>query len=110
MNRMRFALLVALFTAVSNGQQQKRDLTVKDVEPPKAPRAAIAPPRSYALIVGVGQYQNLTPQQNLQFSERDADSIYSILISPEGGNFRAENVHRTSFQRGPHAIPAEVTI
>ena len=30
----------------------------------------------------------------LQFPEQDAESIYSVLISPEGGNFRAENVHR----------------
>jgi tetratricopeptide (TPR) repeat protein len=93
---MRLAVLLALFSAVSSGQQQpqKRDLTVKDVEPPKAPRTAVSPPRSYALIVGIAKYQNLSPEQNLQFSERDADSVYSILISPEGGNFRAENVHR----------------
>jgi hypothetical protein len=43
MNRMRLAVLLALFSAVSSGQQQpqKRDLTVKDVEPPKAPRTAV---------------------------------------------------------------------
>jgi tetratricopeptide (TPR) repeat protein len=46
------------------------------------------------LIVGVANYKNLPAKSQLEFSERDADSIYSILINPEGGNFRAENVHR----------------
>ena len=32
------------------------------------------------------------PKQ-LRFAERDAQSIYTILISPEGGSFKAENVH-----------------
>src|SRR4051794_3601461 len=95
-NRMRLIFWIALFASAVYGQQQqqKRDLTVKDVEPPKAPSRTVAPPRSYALIVGIGKYQNLSEQEALQFSERDADSVYSILISPEGGNFRAENVHR----------------
>jgi len=30
----------------------------------------------------------------LQYSANDADAIYSILISPEGGNFRTENVRK----------------
>jgi tetratricopeptide (TPR) repeat protein len=42
----------------------------------------------------VAGYKNLPASAQLEYSERDADSIYSILISPEGGNFRAENVHR----------------
>lgn len=75
-----------------NGVASRRDLTVKSME--RAPVAPPTIPRSYALVVGVAKYQNLGANQNLQFSERDAESIYSILISPEGGNFRAENVHR----------------
>ena len=30
----------------------------------------------------------------MRFTERDAEKIYSILISPAGGNFKAENVHK----------------
>jgi tetratricopeptide (TPR) repeat protein len=70
----------------------RRDLTVKSMETRPASPPTI--PRSYALVVGIAKYQNLSAAQNLQYSERDAESIYSILISPEGGNFRAENVHR----------------
>src|SRR4051812_33691229 len=48
-------------------------------------------PRGYALVIGVSKYQRLADAQQLLFAERDAESIYSVLISPEGGNFRAEN-------------------
>jgi tetratricopeptide (TPR) repeat protein len=51
-------------------------------------------PRGYALIIGIADYKNLPAKSQLEFSERDAESIYSILINPEGGSFRAENVHR----------------
>jgi tetratricopeptide (TPR) repeat protein len=49
-------------------------------------------PRGYALVVGVAEYPNLPPEKALHFTERDAESIYQILISPQGGNFRAQNV------------------
>jgi tetratricopeptide (TPR) repeat protein len=110
MNSMRCTILVALLTALAQAQpqappKQQRDLTVKDTAaPPKAPRN-LTPPRSYALIIGVGKYQNLLESENLLFSERDAESVYSILISPEGGNFRAENIHRLI---GPRATLANV--
>jgi tetratricopeptide (TPR) repeat protein len=51
-------------------------------------------PRSYALVIGIAKYRNLTREQQLEYSERDAEAIYSTLISPEGGNFKAENVHK----------------
>jgi uncharacterized caspase-like protein/tetratricopeptide (TPR) repeat protein len=81
--------------------QRQRDLKIeKDAPapvsapaPPSAP-AAVTIPRSYALVIGIAAYPNLPAKSQLQYSERDAESIYSILISPEGGNFRAENVHR----------------
>ena len=49
-------------------------------------------PRSYALVVGVSRYQKLPEKSWLHFAERDAEAIFRILISPEGGNFRTENV------------------
>jgi hypothetical protein len=66
---------------------------------------AVAIPRSYALVIGIAGYKNLAAKDQLQFAERDAESIYSILISPEGGNFHAENVHRLV---GPRATLADV--
>lgn len=89
---------VALFAPVVAAQQTKpqnkeRDLRLEKDAVPGQPKA-VGIPRSYALVVGISNYQNLAAAQQLQFPERDAEAIYSILISTEGGNFRAENVHK----------------
>ncbi|MBV8818439.1 MAG: caspase family protein [Acidobacteriaceae bacterium] len=82
----------------------KRDLKVEkegdltSTKPPGPPAGSVKPapaiPRSYAVVIGISNYQNLSSNQQLHFAEADAELIYSILISPEGGNFRAENVHK----------------
>lgn len=99
------ASLLAAQTAPEKKQQ--RDLKYESgTEPAKPPvPASVSIPRSYALVVGIAGYKNLADKDQLQFAERDAESIYSILISPEGGNFRAENVHRLI---GPRATLAGV--
>ncbi|HEY7333952.1 MAG TPA: caspase family protein [Bryobacteraceae bacterium] len=81
--------LVCLSTAAA--QNKSRDL---QYEEEGAPAGATSIPRGYALIVGVAKYKNLDAKSQLEFSERDADSVYSVLINPEGGNFHAENIHR----------------
>src|SRR5689334_1679447 len=87
---------------------KQRDLRVeKDAAPVSIPGQpqGVHIPRSYALVVGIANYQNLAAAQQLQFPERDAEAIYSILISTEGGNFRAENVHKLV---GPKATLARL--
>ena len=71
---------------------KERDLKLERDEPSLPSPAPAKPsiPRSYALVVGIGKYEKLPESGQLQFPERDAESIYSVLISPEGGNFRAE--------------------
>lgn len=54
----------------------------------------VAIPRSYALVIGVSHYENLPASAQLHYPDRDADEIYTTLISPEGGQFPPENVHR----------------
>jgi tetratricopeptide (TPR) repeat protein len=81
--------------AQQNPPKKERDLRLeKDAASIPAQPQGVRIPRSYALVVGIANYQNLAAAQQLQFPERDADAIYSILISTEGGNFRAENVHK----------------
>ena len=76
--------------ATQQTQEQSRDLThVKE-----APTTAPAIPHSYALVVGVAHYAHLPAKAQLQFPDRDAEDIYTTLISAEGGNFPAENVHK----------------
>ena len=87
-------------------QKQQRDLKYESGPPPTKPaQPGVTIPRSYALVLGIANYKNLAAKDQLQFSERDAESIYSILISPEGGNFHAENVHKLS---GPRATLANM--
>src|ERR1700686_3946123 len=75
-----------LFCAVAAPQQQKsRDLKYEEDRPAQAP---VTIPRGYALVVGIAKYKNLPAKAQLDFAERDAESVYSVLINPEGGNFR----------------------
>ncbi len=100
--RIASFLLLALAALVQSNAQSKsaqpsktpsksRDLRYEENRPAAAPATI---PRGYALIIGIANYKNLPANEQLDYSERDADAIYSVLISPEGGNFRAENVHR----------------
>lgn len=71
--------------------QGSRDLKLR----PKASEAnGFKVPRGYALVVGIGRYKNLEAQQQLKFAESDADAMYRVLISSQGGGFATENVHR----------------
>jgi tetratricopeptide (TPR) repeat protein len=96
--------LVMIFTAAvgfaqaqqppqTPAKQQQRDLKIEKIEDAGAPPKQQIIPRSYAVIVGISRYQKLEERLQLQFAERDAQSIYTIAISPEGGNFKQENVH-----------------
>ncbi|MBT9331046.1 tetratricopeptide repeat protein [Paracidobacterium acidisoli] len=83
--------------AVASGdapqQEQSRDLThVKETTANPSPAPAI--PHSYALVVGVSHYAHLPAKAQLQFPDRDAEDMYTTLISAEGGNFPPENVHK----------------
>jgi tetratricopeptide (TPR) repeat protein len=51
-------------------------------------------PRSFALVIGIAEYPKLARNNWLRFPERDAESLYSVLISQAGGGFRAENVRK----------------
>jgi tetratricopeptide (TPR) repeat protein len=98
-SRLAFVLLTAALAlgqtpppGTGGAPPKKRDLKVEKIEtPPDVQSEAI--PRSYAVVVGISRYQNLPEKQQLDYPEADAQSIYTILISPEGGNFKAENVH-----------------
>lgn len=92
-------LLLAPLAAMAQApppQIDKRDLRFnKDPVAPEAkPVGGPEIPRSYALVVGVSSYKNLAAKNQLKFPSRDAASVYTALISPEGGQFPPENVHR----------------
>ncbi len=86
-------------SAVPPIETQSRDLIVRKAEPAKV----LTVPRGYALVVGVSKYKNLDPKSYLLYAETDAESIYRVLISKEGGAFPPENVHKLI---GPEATKA----
>ena len=49
-------------------------------------------PRGYAVVIGIGEYRNLDEAGQLLFSRSDAEAMYRVLISHEGGAFPPENV------------------
>lgn len=93
------AIAVSALTAAGqqSGGQAPRDLVL--AKKPEAPLPK-GVPRGYALIVGVSNYKNLEANKQLKFPESDAEAIYRVLISQNGGAFPAENVH---FLRGADA-------
>jgi len=89
-----FILCAALAIAQQPPPEQKRDLKIEKLDSVPAPAVKpVTVPVSYAVIVGISRYRNLEDKEQLQFAERDAQSIFTALISPEGGNFHVENVH-----------------
>lgn len=109
MNRL---LLLTTLAAAAVAQQQappaqpaKRDLKIEKIEEPAPAPKAPTIPRSYAVIVGISRYAHVPEKLQLKFAERDAQSIYSTLISPEGGRFKAENV---VILNGPKATLAAI--
>ena len=89
------ALLVqCLIAQQPPAQKGKRDLEIEKESPVAVLPEGVTIPRSYALVIGIDGYPNLDKRQQLQYTVADAEAMYSILISPEGGNYRAENVHR----------------
>jgi len=91
------ALLLALAFArpqPATAQQQPpdtRDLKTIDLTEKTGP---VSIPRSYALVIGIAKYKNLPDAAQLAYPNRDAEDVYTTLISAEGGQFPAENVHK----------------
>ena len=104
--RTSLALCLLLFSSTSARNLRAQTPT----QPPSAPdtpqgrdlhsvhpqetQGPVTVPRSYALIVGVSHYENLPANSQLKYPDRDAADVYTTLISPDGGQFPPENVHR----------------
>lgn len=71
---------------------KERDLSVVRLGSAEALGKPVTVPRGYAVVIGISTYKNLDPKDNLPFAEKDAENLYSVLISKEGGNIEWENV------------------
>jgi len=92
---MRFQTLAILTFAagMATAQQQPRDLKYESGAAESQNRR-----RGHSALLraggGIATYKNLAAKISCQLSSATPKSMYSILISPEGGNFHAENVHK----------------
>ena len=82
-----------------------RDIKIKRVASPSELGQQVRTPRGYALVVGIGNYKNLPNDESLKFSESDAEAVYRVLISPDGGRMEPENVKKLI---GPQATLANI--
>jgi uncharacterized caspase-like protein/tetratricopeptide (TPR) repeat protein len=89
-----FAVCVSF--AIQAQTPQTTDNSTRDLKPvrPAEPvQTTTVVPRSYALVIGIAHYQRLPASAQLKYPDRDAEAVYTTLISQEGGNFPAEHVH-----------------
>lgn len=82
----------------NSAQQQNPNGNARDLKPVHPPEATTPSttgvvPQSYALVVGIAHYANLPASAQLRYPDRDAQSIYTTLISQQGGEFPANHVH-----------------
>ena len=68
-------------------QDQNRDLNFKKDTTRPPGEMTVKIPRSYALVIGISKYENLPPEAQLEYPDRDAESVYTVLISAEEGSF-----------------------
>lgn len=89
---LALAVLTAMpMLAQTTAPDASRDLKTLGAKTANAP---VTIPRSYALVIGIASYKNLPASAQLAYPNRDAEDMYTVLISAEGGQFPAENVHK----------------
>jgi uncharacterized caspase-like protein/tetratricopeptide (TPR) repeat protein len=74
---------------VSQTQTASRKISVSEI------KSGIAPDgrgKLWAVVVGVSNYQNLKPEEQLKFAHRDAEAVAAFLRSPEGGGFPSNQI------------------
>ena len=92
------AVLVAVagpVTVTAARQSEQERGRARDLVFETADRQTVQPPtvpRGYALVIGIGEYRNLDEARQLLFAQSDAEAMYRVLISHEGGAFPPENV------------------
>ena len=103
--RILLSLVVGVAAFAQNPALGSRDIKIKRVASPSELGQQVRTPRGYALIVGVGNYKNLPKEESLRFAESDAEAVYRVLISQEGGRIEPENVRKLI---GPKATLANI--
>ncbi len=90
------ALLCSVLALLVEAQVglKDRDLAITRIEKPEKLKELVVLPRGYAIVIGISEYKNLAKSATLPFAEKDAQNVYSALISQEGGNIEYQNIKR----------------
>ncbi|MEK7309723.1 MAG: L,D-transpeptidase family protein [Planctomycetota bacterium] len=61
---------------------------------PRSAKAFLTDPdiERWAVVVGISDYKNNPAVTDLKYADRDAQSFYDFLVSPQGGCFKTENI------------------
>ena len=78
--RLFALILCAALCQAQPPQQKSRDLKYEE-DRPTTPQVTI--PRGYALVIGIAKYKNLPAKAQLDYAERDAESVYSVPSTPK---------------------------
>jgi tetratricopeptide (TPR) repeat protein len=87
-----YAWLISMMAAQDTPPLGARDLSPVRMGTPAELKMPVGIPRGYAIVIGISDYKNLPPQYKLRFADKDADSVYSALLSKAGGNIEFSNV------------------
>ncbi len=74
---------------VAQSQTASRRIAVSEIKSGVAPDGR---GKLWAVVVGVSDYQNLKPEEQLKFAHRDAEEMVAFLRSPEGGGFPSNQI------------------
>jgi tetratricopeptide (TPR) repeat protein len=59
---------------------------------PLASWAQEAPPNTWAVIIGISKFKNLSKDDQLQFADKDAETFAKFIKSPRGRSFPESNI------------------
>jgi hypothetical protein len=66
--------------------------TVTPASRPSSPTQSQRGPKTFGLIVGVGEFKYLPKENGLEYSEKDAKDFYNVMVSPSGGSVPRESI------------------
>ncbi len=86
------ALAITSYLAFNDesSRQNERGIIIT----PKSAKAFLTDPdiERWAVVVGISDYKNNPAVTDLKYADRDAQSFYDFLVSPQGGCFKTENI------------------
>ena len=82
------SLYFALSVCILQAQTPNRDLKLEPAHADGLEQRG----RLWAVVIGISKYDNIPPQAQLRFADRDAQEFAEFLRSPSGGGFPSDHI------------------